>query len=92
MGYPVAYSLSECIDELVKRAHGAAFDAGWWQNEKLGLDFKQVINNPKNELEELLGSALVARCLCLQHSEISEAMEGHRKNLMDDKLPHGARS
>ena len=26
--------------------------------------------------------------LCLIHSEISEAMEGHRKNLMDDKLPH----
>lgn len=26
--------------------------------------------------------------LCLVHSEISEAMEGHRKRLMDDKLPH----
>lgn len=26
--------------------------------------------------------------LCLIHSEISEAMEGHRKDLMDDKLPH----
>jgi NTP pyrophosphatase (non-canonical NTP hydrolase) len=26
--------------------------------------------------------------LCLIHSEISEAMEGDRKNLMDDKLPH----
>lgn len=25
--------------------------------------------------------------LCLIHSEISEAMEGHRKGLMDDKLP-----
>jgi NTP pyrophosphatase (non-canonical NTP hydrolase) len=26
--------------------------------------------------------------LCLIHSEISEAMEGYRKDLMDDKLPH----
>ena len=26
--------------------------------------------------------------LCLIHSEISEAMEGHRKGLMDDKLSH----
>ena len=26
--------------------------------------------------------------LCLIHSEISEALEGHRKDLMDDKLPH----
>lgn len=27
---------------------------------------------------------LIALC----HSELSEALEGHRKNLMDDKLPH----
>lgn len=26
--------------------------------------------------------------LCLIHSEISEAMEGHRKGLIDDHLPH----
>lgn len=26
--------------------------------------------------------------LCLVHSEISEAMEGHRKGLADDHLPH----
>lgn len=26
--------------------------------------------------------------MCLMHSEISEAMEGMRKDLMDDKLPH----
>lgn len=26
--------------------------------------------------------------LCLVHSEVSEAMEGERKDLMDDHLPH----
>jgi len=30
----------------------------------------------------------VGEMLCLIHSEISEAMEGYRKNLQDDKLPH----
>lgn len=30
----------------------------------------------------------IGELLCLVHSEISEAMEGARKNLMDDKLPH----
>lgn len=30
----------------------------------------------------------VGEMLCLVHSEISEGLEGHRKNLMDDKLPH----
>ena len=31
---------------------------------------------------------VVGTKLCLVHSEVSEAMEGHRKGLMDDKLPH----
>lgn len=26
--------------------------------------------------------------IALAHSELSEALEGHRKDLMDDKLPH----
>ena len=30
----------------------------------------------------------VGEMLCLIHSEISEAMEGYRKGLMDDKLHH----
>jgi len=44
----------------------------WWRDPKTG----QRIERNKGEL------------LCLIHSEISEAMEGERKNLMDDKLPH----
>jgi hypothetical protein len=31
---------------------------------------------------------MIGTKLCLVHSEVSEAMEGHRKGLMDDKLPH----
>ncbi len=44
----------------------------WWQD----IDTGEPIKRNKGEL------------LCLIHSEISEAMEGERKNLMDDKLPH----
>lgn len=33
-------------------------------------------------------SLIVPTKLCLVHSEISEAMEGHRKDKMDDHLPH----
>ena len=43
----------------------------WWRDLKTG----QRIERNVGEL------------LCLIHSEISEGMEGHRKNLMDDKLP-----
>ena len=44
----------------------------WWADIHTG---QRLVRN-KGEL------------LCLIHSEISEAMEGERKNLMDDKLPH----
>lgn len=44
----------------------------WWQNVETG----EPIKRNKGEL------------LALIHSEISEALEGERKNLMDDKLPH----
>lgn len=44
----------------------------WWRDPFTG----ERITRNKGEL------------LCLIHSEISEAMEGERKNLMDDKLPH----
>lgn len=44
----------------------------WWKDIHTG----EPIQRNKGEL------------LCLIHSEISEAMEGERKNLMDDKLPH----
>lgn len=44
----------------------------WWYDIHTG----ERLNRNKGEL------------LCLIHSEISEAMEGERKNLMDDKLPH----
>lgn len=44
----------------------------WWMDLSTGA----IIQRNKGEL------------LCLIHSEISECMEGVRKNLMDDKLPH----
>jgi len=44
----------------------------WW----IDLETGEPINRNVGEL------------LALVHSEISEALEGHRKNLMDDKLPH----
>lgn len=73
---------------LVKACHGASAAAGWWSHRATGLDLIQVVNSPADELQKLLASALVAQKLCLAHSEVSEAMEGHRKGLMDDKLPH----
>lgn len=57
---------------LVSACHGASKAAGWWNDLHTG----EPLNRNVGEL------------LCLIHSEVSEAMEGHRKNKMDDKLPH----
>ena len=47
-------------------------NAKWWMDPLTG----DLIDRNKGEL------------LCLIHSEISEAMEGERKDLMDDHLPN----
>lgn len=54
--------------------HKASFDAGWW-TDKTGASIKA---NPY----------CFSNKLALIHSEISEAMEGDRKGLKDDHLPH----
>lgn len=76
------------INSLVDACHGASLSAGWWTHLPTGLDLRQVMRAPSNPMEKLLSSLLVAQKLVLSHSELSEAMEGHRKGLMDDKLPH----
>lgn len=62
----------DAMNSLSTDIHESNIKAGWWTDLKTGQ---------KKERN-------VGELLCLVHSEISEAMEGHRKNLPDDKLPH----
>lgn len=75
-------------EALVTLCHGASIRSGWWTDRPTGLDLVQVINAPNGPLEARFGKALVAEKLCLTHSEVSEGMEGHRKGVMDNHLPH----
>ena len=77
-----------CGNYLMNLCHDASRSAGWWTHEATGIDLREVMRNPADELQKLLSGLLVSQKLCLTHSEVSEAMEGDRKGLMDDKLPH----
>lgn len=70
------------LKRLVDVCHGNAHAAGWWTDLESGRDLRLEVREGTR-----LGKALVAEKLCLIHSEVSEAMEGHRKDLLDDKLP-----
>lgn len=56
--------------------HRLAKNSGWWTNLETGEPIDA--NDP----------LVVSQKLLLIHAEISEACEGHRKDLMDDHLPH----
>lgn len=68
---------------LQTACHNASLSAGWWHDLKTGTDYVAEVRSPSR-----FGKALVAEKLALVHSEVSEGLEGHRKGLMDDKLPH----
>ncbi len=68
--------------DLTYFCHGQAKENGWWTDMATGQDMTSK-GYPKIQPAKNVGELL-----CLVHSEVSEAMEGHRKLLMDDKLPH----
>ena len=64
------------VSNLQKKIYQNNVKAGWWTNLTTGEA------KPQKDVTEILAK------LALVHSEVSEALEGVRKNLMDDKLPH----
>ena len=64
------YAVNVATRNLVNACHGAAKRAGWWTDIKTG----EPLNRNFGEM------------IALVHSELSEALEAHRKDLMDDHL------
>lgn len=60
------------INDLVQLCYEASFNGGWHTDLQTG----ELLNRNKGEM------------LMLVVSEVAEAMEGERKGLMDDHLPH----
>lgn len=60
------------IQSVQATVHQACVDAGWYEDINTGEPIQRNFGE----------------VLALMHSELSEALEGHRKGLMDDHLPH----
>lgn len=65
------------INDLVVLCHTASKRGGWWTDMATG---ESLLRQPWT-------SYVIGTKLMLIVSEVAEAMEGHRKGLMDDKLP-----
>lgn len=62
------------INDLAAVCFVRAFASGWWHDVKTGEPLDIPAQSPIK--------------FALMHSEISEALEADRKDLMDDHLPH----
>jgi len=60
------------LERLQTICHAAAVKGGWW------TDLETLNPKPRN----------IGELLMLIVTELSEAMEGNRKNMVDDHLPH----
>jgi len=57
---------------MMEMMHKTAKDAGWYHDSTTGDPIQRN----------------VGEVIALMHSELSEALEAYRRDLMDDKLPH----
>jgi NTP pyrophosphatase (non-canonical NTP hydrolase) len=68
------------INDLVGVCHDLAKESGWWTDTETGL--------PLLEAAGRWAPHVIGGKIALIHSEASEALEGQRKNVPDDHLPH----
>ncbi len=75
-----AFTIAPAIINAVQLLESVCYDAsklaGWHTNRNSGLPFTQEEQDERFPLR-----------IALIHSELSEALEGHRKNLQDTHLP-----
>ncbi len=90
-------SLANSIKSLQEVCHGIAVEGGWWEKSEEAKEAQRLLDTGGFEEGSSIHKILVKQAneqrnplelIALIDSETSEALEGVRKDLMDDKLPH----
>ena len=64
------------LEQYAKECHEASYNNGWWHDPDTGEELPTT---------GFLGAHVIGCKIGLIGSEVSEIMEGHRKQKMDDK-------
>jgi len=75
---PKSYPTPTTFCEHAQLCHRASYNNGWWHDPDTGEELPT---------KGFLGAHVIGCKIGLINSEVSEIMEGHRKQKMDDKLP-----
>jgi NTP pyrophosphatase (non-canonical NTP hydrolase) len=73
------------INDLSKEIFDRNLEVGWWESKDAREMTDTLIHGHALTKPQ---ATLIASKLALCHSELSEALEGMRKGLNDDHLPH----
>ena len=76
--YTEQKEMTKTLDDYAKQCHEASYNNGWWHDPDTGEELPTT---------GFLGAHVIGCKIGLINSEVSEIMEGHRKQKMDDKLP-----
>lgn len=75
-------AIIEIFRALQNRVHKNAINKGWWVQRDRAVEILKG-----HGLEALATNLVKSQCILLEHCELSEGVEGMRKDLTDDHLP-----
>ncbi len=76
---------ADAINDIVNMVNRQNIEVGWRDNQ---AKIMEVLKLYAPEFIPVVENYIIGTMIALIHSEISEALEAQRKNLMDDHLPN----
>ena len=69
---------------IQQKVHGTAVDKGWWDDRRKLVN--AAFDAGGEDLAKFADKAITGMVIALEHSELSEGLEGERKDLVSDHI------